>query len=1039
MTPELWQRLKPLVHAALNHGPQDRAAFIDEACRGDDELKKNLEQLLQSEQQGTKTLDAPLANLSTFFKTSEGRFQSGELVLGRFRIIRPIGRGGMGEVYEAEDLQLGIIALKTIRQTIASSRTTFERFRQEVQLARRVSGPQVCRIHELYLLPATGNHEATAFLTMEYLEGITLSEKIRRDGPIPWKEALKITLEICEGLRLIHEKGIIHRDLKSGNIMLCEQSGITHVVLMDFGLAHDVRSGTGESGSKPHPIEKDSLSQMIVGTPQYMAPEQFEAKPVSAATDIYALGIILYELLTGLHPYEADTPVAAAIRRAKHPLPPSSLRPQVPRQCDRVIERCLEYDPERRFQSATEVAKALRAGPANFDNLKKDRPWVIWLAAAILLILTSGGAFLVWRSSQYYRPSAEAQRWYDAGVAALREGNNVKATRALQEAILQDNHFVMAHARLAEAWSNLDFDGNAQRELLVAEPGGRHLRPLDRMYLDAIHETITKDRQGEVQAYKQILSHLPPSQKSSGYVDLGWAYEQAGNPKNSLESYTKAASLDSDNPAPFMHIAVLQSRQHNVPEAEKSFQRAETLFGTEMNQEGLAELHYERGYDANQNANSAEAEKYLELALDESRKIHSVQLEIRVLAQLSSVACNSDKFDQAIDYANQTIRLARDSHLDSWAANGFVRLANAQLYQGNLEESENSVREALQIARQDQQPRVEAMANLTLASLMNQKGLPDHVIGPAQAALDYYKQNGFFELETAASLLLIRAQRDHGQYQLALKSGKDFLDRVTKSGIRELQMEAEELVGSILLAKEEYNDALDHFQMARSLADINRTRSFQELNCADVLWRLGRYGESDTILGALSANKNFMEMAATVRIVSLLSRSAYKDGLVFSEQMVRENSKMTPDRKQEFEKAKAIAEAHLGMKAKALEDLSRIRNRGIEGPEDIAREQLLAAEVYLAVKQPQQAYDNAVPAQIYFTSSGQHDSELRSALLAAVASKELRNAQEYSKYSLKIVDTLSQLQHTYDPQGFQIYLSRPDLRILRQEVQETAR
>src|SRR5271170_4111196 len=256
MTPELWQRLKPLFHAALEEGTQDRAAFIESACAGDLELKTQLKQLLDANQQVTGSLDVPLAHLNGFLDDKGPRFQPGELVLGRFRIVRPIGRGGMGEVYEAEDLQLGTIALKTIRHGIASSSDAFERFRQEVQLARRVSGPQVCRIHELYLLPASGKFEATAFLTMEYLDGVTLYERIQTDGPLPWKEALNITLEICEGLRLIHEKGIIHRDLKTGNIMLCKQAGAARVVLMDFGLARDfqldaIESGTAAPGKSP--------------------------------------------------------------------------------------------------------------------------------------------------------------------------------------------------------------------------------------------------------------------------------------------------------------------------------------------------------------------------------------------------------------------------------------------------------------------------------------------------------------------------------------------------------------------------------------------------------------------------------------------------------------------------------------------------------------------------------------------------------------------------------------------------------------------
>ena len=208
MTPELWERLKPLFHAALEEDTQNRAAFVDAACNGDQEMKQHLVKLLEAEQQNTGSLDAPLAHFNGASNSVGGRFKPGELILGRFRIICPIGRGGMGEVYKAEDLQLGTVALKTLRQNIASSADAFERFRQEVQLARRVSGLQVCRIHELYLLPASGQYGATAFLTMEYLEGVTLYEKIRRDGPRPWKGPRAFSIEIClRDFVLIHEQG----------------------------------------------------------------------------------------------------------------------------------------------------------------------------------------------------------------------------------------------------------------------------------------------------------------------------------------------------------------------------------------------------------------------------------------------------------------------------------------------------------------------------------------------------------------------------------------------------------------------------------------------------------------------------------------------------------------------------------------------------------------------------------------------------------------------------------------------------------------
>ena len=426
MTPEIWQRLKPLFHAALDRDPAERAEFINGACAHDPDLKLQLHALVRAEEQATKSFDGQFGNLPTLLNDTAVRFHPDQVILDRFRIVRSIGTGGMGEVYEAVDLQLGTIALKTIRQDIASSRDAFERFRQEVQLARRVSGPQVCRIHELFLIPAIGKQPATAFLTMEFLDGVTLASKLRDDGPLAWTEALPVALEICEGLRLIHEKGIVHRDLKSGNIMVCRQNGSTRTVLMDFGLAHEFSTYSTSEDATASAESPRTMVGAVVGTPAYMAPEQFEGRPVTPATDIYALGIILYELLTGIHPYSANTPIGAAIRRAKHPKPVSSIQRAVPRHWDRIIEHCLEFEPEKRFQSAGEVAKALRAGPANLANIRSDRPWIIWIASVLIAALLSWSGFLWWQIREQYHPNTEAVQLYDAGVAALREGNNGK-------------------------------------------------------------------------------------------------------------------------------------------------------------------------------------------------------------------------------------------------------------------------------------------------------------------------------------------------------------------------------------------------------------------------------------------------------------------------------------------------------------------------------------------------------------------------------------------------------------------------------------
>jgi tetratricopeptide (TPR) repeat protein len=613
----------------------------------------------------------------------------------------------------------------------------------------------------------------------------------------------------------------------------------------------------------------------------------------------------------------------------------------------------------------------------------------------------------------------------------------VKAMRSLEAAIGQDNHFVMAHARLAEAWVDLDFQGNAQRELLLGIPDQRRLTPLDRTYVNAIRATVDSDFFGAVDLYRNILAKSPAPAKPAGCVDLGMAYERAGNPTRALESYAKATFLDPDSPAPYLHTAILQSRLHRVPEANQAFQHVQTLFTAEMNQEGLAALDYERGYAANDNGDSATAQKLLERSLQEAEAIPSVQLQIRVLVQLSSVAFSTDHYAQAVEQANRAIRLARDNQLDSWAADGLVRLASAELHQGHLHEVEDPLQEAFQLVHQSPQPRVEADANATLASLYNQKHRPDLVIAPAQAALSYYKQNGFFGPAYTPELLLVRVARDKGQYQQALVSGNQLILLATQAADREDLAQAEETVGTVYLDEEDFPQALAYFQKARAAADTDSLRSFEVLHCADTLWRLGRYAEADSLLSTVSANADFMERVARVRVASLLSRRQYQPALLLAQKTMAGDAKMTPDRKQTFEQDEAIAEAHLGRKQQALEDLALI-NPG-DDPEAKAIQELAAAEIYFAAGMAQQAYDAAASAQQYFASSSKPDSELHNAYLAELAAISLNDAQKTANDAAIIVDILQKLEHTWGPQTFQTYLSRPDLRMLRQGVLQKAR
>jgi len=1037
MTPELWQRLKPLYNNAIELQEPRRAQFIAEACGTDAELREALESLLGAADRSTEPGQCFL-NIKDVLRPADKSFFDNEIILGRFQIIRHLGTGGMGEVYEAKDLELGRIALKTIRLQIASSPRAFERFRQEVVLARKVSGPEVCRIHELFLLPATTSRPATAFLTMEYLAGIPLSEKLLKDGTLPLKETLRIALDICEGLQLIHQQGIVHRDLKPSNIMLCERNGLSHAVLMDFGLALaaplDCSDPKDETSSA---LSARTITGSVAGTPAYMAPEQFEGKPLTPATDIFALGVVLYQLFTCRHPYPVNTPAGVAMRRLKRPWLPSTIRSELPRHWDRVIERCLEDEPSERFQTAEQVAKALKASPYSLENLRKDRPWVLRVAGALALAVIGWGLLHWWQSRQYYHPAAEELHWYEAGVASLREGSYLKATKELERAAQKNNRFAMAHARLAEAWSDLDLDGTAQREMLIATAQERHLQPLDRMYLDAIRATLTHDYDGAVVLYRRILDRLPDSERAAGHVDLGMAYERAGDPKLALQNYEEGSRLDKDNAAAYLHAAVLESRSNDFPQADQAFSHAESIMTAEMDQEGLANLDYERGYAANVSGHLDQAEQFQQRSLKEAEVIPNTQLEIRALIQLSSVAARQNP-EKAVEFAQQAIHLARDNQLDFWTSMGESRLAAARIMQGSEhdQQAEEAAQEALRIATLSQHPRAEALANVMLASVFDQENRTDDVIAPAQAALAYYKQNSYFEPAARASLLLVRAELKLGDYSRATLAANNLLTLARQSGIRNLEVQAEETVGDSSREMEHYPDALVRYQRAWALDDLAEDKAYQALNCADVLWRLGRYKEANIMLAEAKQTLPDRDRYLSVQIASLLSQQKYQQAAELTENAIAHGSKPSASMLQRYETYLALAEAHLGKKGRALSNLYEILRGGeeINDRREEAATQLAEAEVYLFVGNAEEAKRLAGTAAMYYASVGRYDSELRSACLAALASKLEHDEASYKSNSNLAFNTLSSLKSRWDSDTFSHYLSRPDLQMLMREL-----
>jgi len=258
----------------------------------------------------------------------------------RYDILGEAGHGSMGNVYKARDRETGeIVALKLLKPEIASDQAMMERFKNELLFARKITHKNVCRVHEFNRIGGI------AYTSMEFVEGESLRSVLNRFGGLPLRKATDLVLQICSGLREAHAQGIVHRDLKPENIMIDAQG---NVKIMDFGIARSMEAVTRMTGS-------------MVGTPAYMAPEQVAGKPVDYRTDIYSLGLILYEVFTGTAAFRADNAVAVALKQMREsPVPPHEVDPQIPVPIERGILKCLEKEPAKRFQSIADLEGALR-------------------------------------------------------------------------------------------------------------------------------------------------------------------------------------------------------------------------------------------------------------------------------------------------------------------------------------------------------------------------------------------------------------------------------------------------------------------------------------------------------------------------------------------------------------------------------------------------------------------------------------------------------------------------------------------------------
>ena len=347
MNPERWKQIDEIFHAALDHQPSLRAAFLAEACKEDDSLREEIEALIASHEKESSFFETPPSDLAADLLKGgdEGK-------IAHYQILKKIGSGGMGDVYLAEDRRLNRkVALKLLPSEFTNDKDRLRRFEREAKAASALNHPNILTIHDI------GQFNSVSFIASEYIDGETLRHRMRKTK-MPLQEILSISIQVAEALDAAHHSGIIHRDIKPENIMLRKDG---YVKVLDFGLAKlvETRNPLNVSNMETFTSQK-TQSGVVLGTIRYMSPEQARGLKLDARSDIFSLGVVLYEMITGSLPFQANTPTDQVVAILQKDPPALHIYGEFPEELQWILDKALAKDPDERYQSTKELQTDLK-------------------------------------------------------------------------------------------------------------------------------------------------------------------------------------------------------------------------------------------------------------------------------------------------------------------------------------------------------------------------------------------------------------------------------------------------------------------------------------------------------------------------------------------------------------------------------------------------------------------------------------------------------------------------------------------------------
>jgi tetratricopeptide (TPR) repeat protein len=774
----------------------------------------------------------------------------------KYKLLRSLGAGGMGSVYLARDLTLNRdVAIKFITLNKVGDATARRRLVREAQTAAALDHPCICGVHEVATAP-----DGRPYIVMQFVEGETLAERLRR-GPLDPRAAFALATDIADALRAAHAHGVVHRDLKPQNIIMTPSG---KPKLVDFGIAHFLETSTPAIGADEKTRTNLTGPEQVIGTPGYMSPEQLQQRVLDGRSDLFALGAVLFECLTGRTAFtgRSSMEIGSQVLQTSPPRV-SSLRPELTARHDDIVSRLLAKDPENRFQSAEELLGALRLlAPTATHDVRSDasRTHRAWLAPAltILVLLIAGVGIWFWqRDTAVPRPTPEATQWYERGTESIRNGAYYSARLALEEAVRLFPAYPQAYARMAEAHSALDEEREAQKALLQLTqvlPDRSRLDADDSLTIDAITAIVLREVDRGVQAYRQLADRRP--REAGVWLDLGRAQEAAAVPADARQSYERAIQIDSQYAAAHLRLGALDAQEGRRAQAEAALGNAERLYRIASNAEGETESLLRRGSFMNDLGEVAAARASLERASKLASGMGSRYHEIRVQLQLTAVTASEGRLREAELMASQAVDAARDAGLATVAAEGLIELGTALQLRREHDAAQAQLDRAILLSEERGARRLATRARLQNASLLLSRGKSADAATLAEQELKFVRDQRYPRFELRALGILARAQEDLGQYENAGTTARQALEIAEKIGDEtQIGLALDNLAGQ-LTTLGLLPEALRYRERAE---EINRRQgnayllSFDLTNRADLLIRLGQGEKADALLTEVDA------------------------------------------------------------------------------------------------------------------------------------------------------------------------------------------